>query len=78
MRLTLRRSMLSSRAMARWLWPTLCQARTVCATLGDSVSTGGASSSTIGMGWPILCRSKIGFWAVNCAISDVRRLARTR
>jgi hypothetical protein len=26
----------------------------------------------------ILCRSKIGSWAVNCAISDVKRLARTR
>jgi hypothetical protein len=26
----------------------------------------------------VLCRSKIGSWAVNCAISDVRRLARTR
>jgi predicted RNase H-like HicB family nuclease len=25
-----------------------------------------------------LCRSKIGSWAVNCAISDVKRLARTR
>jgi hypothetical protein len=25
-----------------------------------------------------LCRSKIGSWAVNCAISDVKRLAGTR
>ena len=25
-----------------------------------------------------LCCSKIGFWAVNCAISDVKRLVRTR
>ena len=29
--------------------------------------------------WPrILCRSKIGFWRVTCAIIDVRRLARIR
>ena len=27
---------------------------------------------------PNLCRSKIGSWAVNCAISDVKRLARAR
>jgi Xaa-Pro aminopeptidase len=27
---------------------------------------------------PTLCRSKIGFWHVNCAISDVRRLVRIR
>ena len=26
----------------------------------------------------VLCRSKIGSWAVNCAISDVKRPARTR
>ena len=25
-----------------------------------------------------VCCSKIGSWAVNCAISDVKRLARTR
>jgi hypothetical protein len=32
--LTLRRSMLSSRAMVRWLWPASCRARTVCSKVG--------------------------------------------
>ena len=51
MRLTLRRSMPSSRAMARWLRPALCQARTVCSTLGASASAGGAPPSAIGKVW---------------------------
>jgi len=48
MRLTLRRSMLSSRAMARWLWPALRRARTACSRPGASVNAGSASCSIIG------------------------------
>jgi hypothetical protein len=42
MRLILRRSMPRSRAIARWLRPAVCQARTACSTAGVPVGTSGA------------------------------------
>ena len=50
MRLILRRSMPRSRAMARWLCPARCQARTVCSTVSGPVGEGGASCTTAGVG----------------------------
>ena len=47
---TLRRSMLRSRAIARWLWPALCRARIVCSSEGAGCTTGGSSCSSVGYG----------------------------
>ena len=47
---TLRRSMLSSRAIARWLWPASCHARTVCSKDGIGALTSGTSWSDAGAG----------------------------
>jgi hypothetical protein len=38
-------------AMARWLRPAVCQARTVCSTAGALAGTSGAPCSTIGADW---------------------------
>jgi hypothetical protein len=43
MRLILRRSMPSSRAMARWLRPARRQSSTVCSVAGAPAGTGGCS-----------------------------------
>ena len=51
MRLTLRRSMLSCRALARWLWPASCRMRTVCSRVGAALSSGGASRASGGTAW---------------------------
>jgi len=48
---TLRRSMLSSRAIARWLWPALCHARTVCSRDGVGDVTTGTSWFDAGARW---------------------------
>jgi hypothetical protein len=50
-RLTLRRSRLSSRAMARWLRPARCRARTVCSRVGAAGSSSGASCASGGAAW---------------------------
>jgi hypothetical protein len=52
MRRTLRRSMLRSRAMARWLRPAWCQACTACSSVGPSASAGGAPCPADGTAWP--------------------------
>ena len=51
MRLTLRRSMSSLRAMARWLWPARYRARTVCSRAGATGSSSGASCASGGAAW---------------------------
>jgi hypothetical protein len=51
MRLTFRRSMLSSRAIARWLRSARCQECTVCSKVGPSASAGGVSCSTGDAPW---------------------------
>ena len=49
--LILRRSMPRSRAMARWLRPALCQARTVCSTGGVPTGAGGVPCAAAGAAW---------------------------
>jgi hypothetical protein len=51
MRLTLRRSMSSSRAIARWLWPASYRARMVCSSVGAADSASGASCARGGECW---------------------------
>ena len=53
-RFTLRRSMLSSPAMARWLWPAPCQSWIVCSRSGAFGSAGGTTAPTAQPG----CRAK--------------------
>jgi len=50
-RLTLRRSMLNSRAMARRLWPARCQSRIVCSRSGAGGNTAGTSDATSERSW---------------------------
>lgn len=45
---TLRRSMLSSRAIVRWLWPAPCLARTVCSSETAGCATDGSCCSSAG------------------------------
>jgi hypothetical protein len=64
-----------------------CPNLATCDNTGDMLAIdprpGGATSNCAAdnialLDLAVLCRSKIGSWAVNCAISDVKRLARTR
>jgi hypothetical protein len=51
MRLILRRSMPRLRAMARWLRPALCRARTVCSAVGASAGSNGVPCTVAGAAW---------------------------
>ena len=45
---TLRRSMLRSRAIERWLWPAVCSSRTVCSNVGIGCATDGSTRARFG------------------------------